>query len=859
MAWRQKSIGVQSNIDGLLLDKAVEYFAEEAEHRWGELVKTIHSPTSIGKLCRRLEADLDWVESQTTYFHKGEGESDVNPKAPLRLRKSAKLSKLFEERITTLRSEFDAEIEQIRTRNVELQAEMRAAEARAHTRESELQSKNLALVAQLDELKASNAALSQQLKFTLSLHSAAPLPTQASSSTDNSSSSAAIKAVGTETEAPDSIDDQMNLLRLQHKAEMQQLQQQNAALASDLETKDFLLERKDRLMAKAKLVEQCDQKVSKSPSDTLGYMGQDQDISKNGSNSSEQPAGGTDAVSAKSDDTCDEESEKHGNASVKMFKGAFIQFETASTEDRTLGAVETLSASFVTPNPTLPEPSDLEEPTAQKQPERIVATCSEGKCTATHSTSQLASLRRPSDAPRHYGKTLGQFAGVQKAADPSDAASVYDTAHDAQQWSATKLHRPNDDQTASIDRGNCDRDVLSQGLPQRIDSRCMKAAQINSVACNEVIHSEMCAPLDSHEVRTFAESDRDDSLRESDVKAQSERRVRSVSMHSASSVFDITLMQDTSAALPRGPDPVGQIPLTSQIDVVNNWQCSEPISGLHAQPNLLGRPPRPAQSAVAEISRPALEVGKRGRSRDRRHSQKTAVLSSVAPDSEEVTSTCSTRSGASREASSIPSGRSGTRGEGGDSVSIASAALAGKPTLQPLSLSADREMTLYQSKGDVNALHENSRSLSPCLKALRCKPVRQHSVNLDSDFQVGKVDRSDTSPRSASCTRLDAKQAANKSICLRVVSSSGITCYGGPPNSRSLLTPRATAGIRKLPRPPDARRELSEDFAGRSCELDVGTHSIDERWVASIARQLPADLHVQGMHIHERAERVLVV
>jgi len=243
MSRRQKSVAVQSNIDGLLLEKAVEFFGEECEKRWGELAASVKSPRSVGRAFKRLAEDLEFVERQA----QGEDASSAKTK----VRKVARLSALMEERVASLQEEYEAQLEELRAQNAELRRALEeAAQDAANAQEASAR--------QVSEVRARNAALSEQLsRWCAGGSEVAPAigkgtaleSTSATAPCGVASTDSSIEGEGPSGQAL-TMETKMRLLQHAHATKLSELQSQNAQLSERLETKDLLISKKDQLLAR---------------------------------------------------------------------------------------------------------------------------------------------------------------------------------------------------------------------------------------------------------------------------------------------------------------------------------------------------------------------------------------------------------------------------------------------------------------------------------------------------------------------------------------------------------------------------------------------------------------------------------
>jgi len=251
------------------------------------------------------------------------------------------------------------------------------------------------------------------------------------------------------------------------------------------------------------------------------------------------------------------------------------------------------------------------------------------------------------------------------------------------------------------------------------------------------------------------------------------------------------------------------------------------------------RPPRLVPAVSIDTARQVYEDSKRGRSLDRCTTDASlSKLCASALEQEETVSACSTRSGASSaDVLSARSDRSSKTTRFCDSTAFGTSDCS--HSLPPL----------RDAVTSVSHMSNPSRLLVPCGSS-NAILSRAHCLSMASDVRVDVADRNRFS---VSRTRLRDVVPTNEKILLRVVSGAGTTSYGGPDN-RSLLTPRATAGVRKLPpRAPSQRRETSEEQvryfsigSTRSCELDSGTHNADESLLPGRASK---QFLIQGMQI----------
>jgi hypothetical protein len=239
---RYKSVAVQSNIDGLLLDKAVDYYGEQAEQRWVQIAETIQSPTSLGKAFKRLEADLEWAEGDEL---PAKGVAKRAASVDSRKSRVTKLSSLLEERVAALKADFEQQAESLRidyerqaeklqAENVELQVQLEKQRECSSQCENRLQAEKSKVLGQMEDLRTRNAEISEQLRCTLALQSATYSSEMGSDSANPS--------------LEELFENKVSLLQQEHAEELSDLQSQIAALNDQIETKNFLLDRKDQLI-----------------------------------------------------------------------------------------------------------------------------------------------------------------------------------------------------------------------------------------------------------------------------------------------------------------------------------------------------------------------------------------------------------------------------------------------------------------------------------------------------------------------------------------------------------------------------------------------------------------------------------
>jgi hypothetical protein len=247
---RHKSIAVQSNIDGLLLDKAVEYFGEEAERKWVTLAHSIQSPTSLGKSFKQLEADLEWTDCRQQLTFGFCSSEKVAAPGRSQHQRSIRLSALLEERVASLKAEFDAQLQDMRSENAELQVQLRKAEDQAGVHEERHQAECASLRGRIEELCARNTALGEQLKSTLALHAASPAKTEANGHAPEhlQPEQKLCPSAATCGDAGSLLGKQMSQLKQVDAAEVNLLRSRCDSLIEQLENKSFLLERKDQLL-----------------------------------------------------------------------------------------------------------------------------------------------------------------------------------------------------------------------------------------------------------------------------------------------------------------------------------------------------------------------------------------------------------------------------------------------------------------------------------------------------------------------------------------------------------------------------------------------------------------------------------
>lgn len=255
---RLKTVGVQSNIDKVLLDKAVEYFGEEAEQRWLKLAETMTSPHGLATAFKKLESDLHWAEQEETAGAPAKKGGPVS-----RAQKASKLASMLEDRVSAiqkdfelkaenLQKDFETSTENLQNENENLKAKVSRDEESARVRESHFGECKAALLLQVEELKARNMALSDQLQQTMTLHTASPVRQVSLRSTTSPVAKSLSPLQSDLQEAADThrhgLLEEVERLKQAYGIEIDELQERNSELEATLETKKFIIDRKDQLL-----------------------------------------------------------------------------------------------------------------------------------------------------------------------------------------------------------------------------------------------------------------------------------------------------------------------------------------------------------------------------------------------------------------------------------------------------------------------------------------------------------------------------------------------------------------------------------------------------------------------------------